>query len=161
MLLLRHAARSDARPSYRTARGVPQEQHDALCAITANAARCRGAQLLPLQLRRGSYIASLLPEYTFSRAQAGAKNSLPELSSPSFLAWPTRSVQSAPLDSSARREALDTPLIGAVVCRSRNARAAPNHSLACSPAIARSPPGERANEAATELDGRLHETPSA
>ena len=33
-----------------------------LCAITANAARCQGGQSLPLQPRRGSSIASLLPK---------------------------------------------------------------------------------------------------
>ena len=58
-----------------------------LCAITANAARCRGGRLLPLQPRSASSIASLLHPTRSSARASCAKLAVPESSSPSFLAW--------------------------------------------------------------------------
>ena len=62
------------------------------------------AQLLQLQPRRGSSIASLLLRYAFSRAQAGARLAA-RAEQPQLLAWPARSVQAHRLIASARSSA--------------------------------------------------------
>ena len=89
------APRSDAWSSYRTARGVPQEQHEALCAITCKRCEVPRRQLLPLAAAsRELYIAALLPELrVLARAQLWCQLAARvEPASPSFLAWATRSV---------------------------------------------------------------------
>ena len=86
-----------------------------LCAITANAARCQGGSTSS-RPRRGSYISlACYPSYAFSRAQAGAKNSLPELSSPSFWLGPAAAFTRR-LDSSALQRFQRRRLITAVSC---------------------------------------------
>ena len=83
--------------------------------FTANAARCRGDQLLPLQPACGSYISQhCSPTYAFSPARSCA-NSLPARVEQPSLAWPNAAFTRR-LDSSALQRFQRRHLITAVSC---------------------------------------------